>query len=153
MNGGSHGPLRWFDGTRAVAGDPAPSSRIDVQRPSMAPILARIPDGHERAVHVDAGWDDILLELNERLAGLDEDYEVFQVTEKFGGLRYSCSIEQHPEAYRILAEAELEATRRCERCGRPGEINRETPAIRALCPEHLEEHVHDQEVLAALSRP
>lgn len=109
----------------------------------MAPILARIADGDEAAVWVDAGWDEILLETDRRLAAVDPDYRVHQVKEKFGRLRYYCSLDGHPDGYRVIADAELEAARRCERCGEPGEIDRQTAYIRTLCAAHREEHHFD----------
>ena len=151
MNGGTHQPLLWYDGSPAVAGESPPSTRLDPRRSSMAPILARMDDATDRAVRVDAGWDDVLLEVDQRLAALDPDYKVFQVKEKFGGLRFSCSLDRHPEGYRVIADAELEAAQRCERCGRPGEIDRQTPYLRTLCPDHRVEHVVDQQVRQQLA--
>ncbi len=148
MNGGTRESVLWYDGTQASAGEVAPSSRLDPHRPSLAPILARMTG--DAAVWVDAGWDHILLEADRRLAAIDPDYEVHQVKEKYGGLRYYCSLDRHPEGYRVIAEAELEAARSCERCGEPGEIDRQTPYIRTLCPAHREEHHFDQQVCQRL---
>lgn len=146
MDGGNHQPLLWYDGTPAVAGEVPPSSRIDPHRASIAPILARIDADRDPAVWVDAGWDEVVLEADRRLAALDADYRVFQVKEKFGGLRFSCSLDRHPEGYRVIADAELAAAQRCERCGRPGEIDRLTPYLRTLCSDHHAEHVFDHQV-------
>lgn len=46
-------------------------------------MLDRIPDHWGKSLP-DPGWDDLLLDLNERLAKLDPGYQIRQVKEKFG---------------------------------------------------------------------
>ena len=51
-------------------------------------ILARIPDGWGRFISCSAGWYPIIVELDEKIAEVYPDYEVHQVKEKYGTLRY-----------------------------------------------------------------
>jgi hypothetical protein len=90
---------------------PAPDKRIK-------PILDRIDSGF-REVSIDVGWYDIVASLDRELSNLDPKYVVHQVKEKFGGLRYYCSLKSE-EAKTLIERAEEEASRTCEKCGRPG---------------------------------
>jgi hypothetical protein len=51
-------------------------------------ILSRIPPRWGRWIQCDKGWYPLLCELDEKLAAIFPDYEVHQVKEKFGTLRY-----------------------------------------------------------------
>jgi len=53
-------------------------------------ILMRIPDGWGRWISCDPGWYPIIVELDAALTALDPNYEVHQVKEKYGTLRYYC---------------------------------------------------------------
>ena len=89
---------------------------------ALEPVLARIPAAWGKWVSCGPGWDELILATNEKLARIDSNYEIQQVKEKFGGLRFYASTEvTDPEARlefdRIISEAELEASRTCEACG------------------------------------
>jgi hypothetical protein len=111
----------------------------------MKPILDRIPPAWGKWLP-EPGWDDLLLEVNRELAVLDPGYEINQVKEKFGGLRYyfTCSEELYntdegstvrEEMHRIAGEAEEKSATICEYCGRPGK-SRSGGWIKTLCDEH-----------------
>lgn len=85
----------------------------------LAPILKRIPAEWGAHIAVGKGWHPIIVELNEQLAVLDPEYEVHQVKQKFGGLRYYCSL-LTPEATGLIRAAEDRACVTCERCGQAG---------------------------------
>lgn len=84
------------------------------------------------------GWVGIVRRLLEgcRRAGIE--MSVHQVKEKFGGLRFYASTpdESTTTLYRLVGEAEDEAERTCEECGRPGFLRTDRPWIRTLCDEH-----------------
>jgi hypothetical protein len=69
------------------------------------------------------GWKNIVDETHEKLKYIDPDYKVFQIKEKFGGLRYyfDSSLEYGSIAHKIMHDvvmaAEHEASRTCEICG------------------------------------
>lgn len=110
----------------------------------MKPILDRIPPAWGKWLP-GPGWDDLLLEVNERLAVLDPGYEINQAKEKFGSLRFyfTCSEELYQldrnnirEAmYRIAGEAEEKSATVCEHCGEPGRARTDRSWIKTLCDE------------------
>lgn len=107
---------------------------------SLERILRRIPDGWGRWISLDAGWYPIVVALDERLAGIDPDYVVHQVKEKFGTLRYHCtpstSDRAQWEAFKaVIAKAERASAIACERCGQPGFIHQSPLRIKTLCAE------------------
>lgn len=63
------------------------------------------------------GWAGIVVEADRKLAELDPDYQIEQVKEKFGGLRFYCSIDHLDEAVAIIRLAERLAALTCENCG------------------------------------
>jgi hypothetical protein len=86
-------------------------------------ILRRIPPRWGRWIRVDKGWYSIIVRCDRDLARLDPNYEVHQVKQKYGGLRYyfSASTEDEEVRQAMLAragQAEAEAATTCERCGR-----------------------------------
>lgn len=88
------------------------------------------------------GWFDILWRLCEDLEPLVAEFraagghkfEVLQVKEKFGGLRFYVNGSNDAIHQRILA-AQEESFHTCEICGQPGEL-REVGWIKTTCDEH-----------------
>jgi len=67
------------------------------------------------------GWFDIIDRLSFKLEPLP--VEAAQVKEKFGGLRFYVDIlddSVREEVYKYVNEAEAEAAKTCEICGKPG---------------------------------
>jgi hypothetical protein len=95
-----------------------------------------------RGFEHDDGWFDLLWRLCEDLELLvtefeqetGSQFEVLQVKEKFGGLRFY--VNHKSDAIRQRIEAAIEASfHTCEVCGQPGRL-REERSIRTLCDEH-----------------
>ena len=88
------------------------------------------------------GWKDIVLKADAMLAYIDPDYEIHQIKEKFGTLRYyfGTTTEYDSIQYRIMEaiteSAEAKSARVCEVCGKWGEIDWEQSWVRTLCEEH-----------------
>jgi hypothetical protein len=90
----------------------------------------------------DDGWFDLLWRLCEDLEPLvaafeqasGSQFEVLQVKEKFGGLRFYVSDADDAIHQRIGIAAD-ESFRTCEICGQPGTL-REARCIKTLCDEH-----------------
>jgi len=88
------------------------------------------------------GWFGILWRLCEDLEPLvaeaekhtSRPFEVRQVKEKFGGLRFYVNHRTDAICERIMG-AELESIQTCEICGQPGKLWQEK-WIRTLCDEH-----------------
>ena len=69
------------------------------------------------------GWKEIIRNTDKKLKYIDPDYEIAQIKEKFGGLRYyfDSSLDYGSIAHEIMDDivraAEYEASRTCELCG------------------------------------
>jgi len=90
----------------------------------------------------DDGWNNIIYEALDRIKALDSNIEVYQIKEKFGGLRiylgaydvkYDDAIEQ------IILEAETKAWDTCEKCGQPGTLRNDIGWILTLCDNCYQE--------------
>lgn len=63
------------------------------------------------------GWDTIVELVHQELLKIDPDYEVHQIKEKFGELRYYSSIDGTQQARAILDFASNLSLRTCQNCG------------------------------------
>ena len=95
---------------------------------------------HGKEVSVDdliggmEGWREIVESLVNDLVDMGWDRELFQIKEKFGGLRFyvgQCS----DEMYDRIAEAERKSLETCMKCGKPG-FAIDHGWILTLCEEH-----------------
>lgn len=92
-------------------------------RDGLIAIMQRIPDGWGRWISCSAGWYSIIVELDQQLAEIDPAYELHQVKEKFGTLRYYYATEVEGARERmnaLIRAAEEQAAATCELCGAPG---------------------------------
>jgi len=89
------------------------------------------------------GWFDILWRLCEDLEPLVTEmeraggpkFEVLQVKEKFGGLRFYVNRRRNNAIRRRIGIAANESFNICEVCGQPGTL-REDSWIKTVCDEH-----------------
>jgi hypothetical protein len=101
-----------------------------------------MPDGFTH----DDGWFDILWRLCEDLeplvAKLGQEtgcqFEVLQVKEKFGGLRFYVNCRRDEAIRQRILAAQEESFHTCEVCGKPGTL-REDSWIKTLCDVHTSE--------------
>ncbi len=92
----------------------------------------------------DDGWFDILWRLCEDLEPLVAEFErtsghkfeVLQVKEKFGGLRFYVNRRENAAIDERIRAAQEESFHTCEICGQPGTL-REGRCIKTLCDEHV----------------
>jgi len=104
----------------------------------LRPVLARVGRGWGRSVSCGEGWWPIIARLDRDIAALAPDYEIHQVKEKFGGLRYYVGLPDDApddEIDRLIAVAEEESSRTCEVCGQPGRL-RGGGWVLTLCDVH-----------------
>lgn len=77
------------------------------------------------------GWWPIIARLDQDLRKVAPDYQVLQVKEKFGGLRYYTTfpnanyLEIKDQVEPLMHSAQAEAERTCEVCGQPGTLRTE----------------------------
>jgi hypothetical protein len=104
------------------------------------PLETRMADGF---AHGD-GWFEIVWRLCEDLEPLVAEaekatvrpFEVRQVKEKFGGLRFYVSASHRKDTIlQRIEAAELDSLRTCEVCGKPGK-RQENDCIRTACDKH-----------------
>lgn len=101
-------------------------------------IRARATTERARYIDVGPGWSQVINDLDTELAKIDSDYEVYQVKERFGKLRFFCSLDRDPRAADLIARAQEVALVTCRVCGVRGSIDEEGwPAV--LCLTHSEE--------------
>lgn len=84
-------------------------------------------------IYVNSGWFKLLFDLNKELEALIPDYRIFQVKEKFGGLRFYTAYAYSDEFEAIIEKYEELSLKTCEYCGRPGTINDTRSWIKTLC--------------------
>ncbi len=87
------------------------------------------------ANNVGEGWHQLLHNLEDQLNAMDPDFELLQVKEKFGGLRYyaGSKADGFHEAIHIAEEASFHL---CEECGKHGETRSIMGWLKTLCEEH-----------------
>jgi hypothetical protein len=111
-------------------------------RDALVAMLHRIPDNWGRWISCDAGWYPLITRLDAALSALDPDYQIHQIKEKFGTLRYYADTEMEDDSvqarfHELIAEGERESATTCERCGAPGELCAVRPTgdwYKTLCP-------------------
>lgn len=103
-------------------------------------ILDRIPEMWGKYISCSKGWYPILIELDKNLAILNPDYEIHQVKEKFGGLRYytNFSYREDEKAINFINEAEAKSFETCEICGEPGLARTTNNWIHTNCDFHAD---------------
>lgn len=89
------------------------------------------------AMCVGPGWRLLVLKLIEDLLSIGWDAHVFQVKEKFGGLRFYASAMSN-EGYDLIHKAEEQSYTICEECGEPGQVYRDG-WWKTLCEKHAKE--------------
>lgn len=87
------------------------------------------------------GWHDIIRELSEKIQKYLEErgsngFEVKQVKEKFGGLRfYTNSVDTNIHAF--ILQAEEKAYKVCTECGKAAHTYKGSTSLYKLCEEHI----------------
>jgi len=84
---------------------------------------------------VSAGWHKLVNRLIDDLFSLGWDGQVYQVKEKFGGLRFYIG-KGTDDIFKRIQLAEDESYKLCEVCGKPGEERNPFGWIKTLCDEH-----------------
>ena len=103
-------------------------------------ILLRIPDGWGRWIRHSKGWYPLVVRLDAAMDEIDPDYDVCQVKEKFGVLKYyydphTDNKELRQQMRKLVDAAESESKEICEECGSRADVQlRNFPhRIQTLC--------------------
>ena len=98
----------------------------------------------ERA-NVGTGWHPIIDSLHDNLGTLLGDYDVLQIKEQYGGLRYYLLLDFRVEsksrvqALHAIGDAERQSLLTCEACGEDGDTQYHGGWYKTLCQKHHEE--------------
>lgn len=99
-------------------------------------IRGRFLPGAYPSLDIRPGWYPIVIDLDRDLAAIDPDYQLVQVKEKFGGLRYYTEFEPdrpRPGFDALIRAAERRSERTCEECGADGAPSHRGSWARTLC--------------------
>lgn len=104
-------------------------------------IRARFLPGAYPTLDIRGGWYPLIidLDLDRELSAIDPDYQLVQVKEKFGGLRYYVEIapdRSRPGFNDLIRAAERQSERTCEECGTEGASSHRGSWARTLCAAH-----------------
>lgn len=111
---------------------------------AMTSLADRLPwgEGWPRVIMCGKGWLPLIEEVHEKLLVICGTYDLAQVKQKFGGLRYyidtpwTLSHERTEQAHEVIAEAGARSFTICEECGQPGKPVTERGWVRTVCPLH-----------------
>lgn len=93
-------------------------------------------------IHVGEGWFDLIEDLHHALLSLCPGYQVVQIKEKFGSLRFYADItNSYPTPvqtvfYQTINQYEVMSSKICEECGAAGMLREDLSWMRTLCTEH-----------------
>lgn len=104
-------------------------------------MLGHVTELNYWSVRIDAGWVPLTTRLHEQLRRYCEGYRIYQIKEKFGGLRYYVDLLDFPEdvrhvVKRIITDYETRSLKICDRCGAPGSLITEGYYYRTRCKDH-----------------
>ena len=89
-------------------------------------LKKKIVPEYWKSIDVDEGWYQLVVDCDEELTGVDPNYQIYQVKEKFGGLRYYTKPSNMDEKDTlkkigdIISKYEDIARRTCSATGGPG---------------------------------
>jgi hypothetical protein len=87
-------------------------------------LKEKISSGWMQVIDVDEGWYQLVVDCDRELSLFDPHYEILQVKEKFGGLRYyikpSETCYEPRMLHDIISKYEEIAAKTCEATGKPG---------------------------------
>ena len=112
-------------------------------QPKIEALKKRISPPYVQWLDVDEGWYQLVLDCDKELFEINSKYEIFQIKEKFGALRYYMSPsndttpEQRDAMWAITSKYEELSKTVCEATGQPGVLMKSIGGWRkTLNPEY-----------------
>jgi len=112
-------------------------------------LRKKISPSYGQYIQVDEGWYQIIVDCDDELTAIDPKYEILQIKEKFGGLRYymtpcdDTTKEQRDRMYEVVSKYEEIATRTCEATGQPGVLMKSVGGwVKTLNPDYAAGTLH-----------
>jgi hypothetical protein len=99
------------------------------------------------SINCNDGWFEILSDFLEKIekelskctSFFVKSFNIFQIKEKFGGLRIGCSV-HNPIIIKLVQDVENKSYITCEICGDTGKLRTDLNWIRTLCTKHYNEY-------------
>ena len=109
-------------------------------------LKKKIVPEYWKSIDVDEGWYQIVVDCDKELTAIDPHYQIFQIKEKFGGLRYYFQPSQSDTLkamIEVVSKYEAIAARTCEATGGPGVLMKSIGGWRkTLNPEYAASTLH-----------
>ena len=86
-------------------------------------LKKKIVPEYWKTIDVDEGWYQLIVDCDKELTAIDPNYQIFQVKQKFGGLRYYFHPSQSDTSKamsEVISKYEAIAAQTCEATGKPG---------------------------------
>ena len=102
-------------------------------------LLRYFHEDWQKRLDVQAGWIPLLITLHNSIAIIEPNYKIFQIKEKFGGLRYyidypsDISKEAKEIIFNLIHSAEQQSFTICEICGQQGELSKTNYWFKTRC--------------------
>ena len=112
-------------------------------------LKEKISPSFGKYINIDEGWYQIVVDCDKELTVIDPNYQILQIKEKFGGLRFymtpcnNTTKEQRDKMYEVISRYEAKAAQTCEATGQPGVLMRSIGGwLKTLNPEYAANTLH-----------
>ena len=112
-------------------------------------LKKKIVPEYWKSIDVDEGWYQLVIDCDKELTGVDPNYQIYQVKEKFGGLRYYTKPSNLDDKHTlmrigdIITKYEDVASRTCSATGGPGVLMKSIGGWRKMLnPEYAADKLH-----------
>ena len=110
-------------------------------------LKEKISSNFLKAIQVDEGWYQLVIDCDRELSLFDPNYKIIQVKEKFGELRYyvkpSETCYEPRRLHDIISKYEEIAAKTCEATGKPGVLMKSIGGwYKTLNPEYAASTLH-----------
>jgi hypothetical protein len=112
-------------------------------------LKKKIVPEYWKSIDVDEGWYQLVIDCDKELTGVDPNYQIYQVKEKFGGLRFYTKPSNLDDKHTlmrigdIISKYEDIASRTCSATGGPGVLMKSIGGwLKTLNPEYAAESLH-----------
>lgn len=113
---------------------------------SVEKLKEKIVPEYQKSIDVDEGWYQIIVDCDKELTAIDPHYQIFQIKEKFGGLRYYFHPSQSDTSKamnEVVKKYETIAAVTCESTGKTGVLMRsKSGRYRTLNTEYASNTAH-----------
>jgi hypothetical protein len=112
-------------------------------------LKKKIVPEYWKSIDVDEGWYQLVVDCDKELTRVDPNYQIYQVKEKFGGLRFYTKPSNMDDKHtliqigNIISKYEDIAWKTCSATGKPGVLMKSIGGWRkTLNPEYAESALH-----------